>query len=185
MTGLANAKTYYFTVKASNLMGSSPASLETFAIPAATVPTAPTHVAATRERRFDTSHVDAPSNPGGSNITGYTVTAFDSTVTSRGGERCEWTAGPLTCTISDVTNGDSYTFSVTATNSLGTSVASTVSNTVVPAVTVPLVPNSVTATPGNTAVVLSWIAPVTGGSVITGYNVYEEPSQAARICPHQ
>ena len=47
VTGLANAETYYFTVKAVNAIGSSLASSEAWAIPAATVPGAPTNVAAT------------------------------------------------------------------------------------------------------------------------------------------
>jgi hypothetical protein len=173
VTGLVNAKTYYFTVKALNAVGTSPASNEAFAIPAATVPAAPTHVLASAGDAYATITWEVPSSLGGSNITGYAVTAADSTASNRGGETCAWTSGPLTCTVSGVANGDSYTFTATATNSLGTSVASAVSNVVVPAITVPSVPTDATATPGNGVVAVSWTAPFTGGSAIAGYNLYE------------
>jgi len=107
VTGLVNAKTYYFTVKAVNLIGSSPTSIEVFAIPAAPVRAAPTHVAATVSNASSAVTWEAPSSAGGSNITSYRVTAADSTLASRGAESCGWTSGPLTCAVLGITNGDS------------------------------------------------------------------------------
>jgi titin len=173
VTGLTNTHTYYFTVEAVNAIGSSVASGEAWAIPAATVPGSPTGVGATGGDVSATVSWTAPGDPGGSNITAYTVTALDSTVASRGAQTCVWASGPLTCTVSGLTNGDSYTFSVTATNSLGTGTASSASNAVVPAVTAPGAPTGLLATPASTTVALSWTAPATGGSTITGYNIYE------------
>ena len=154
VTGLTNAHSYYFTVEAVNAIGSSPASNEAFAVPAATVPSAPTNVVAVGGDVSATVTWTAPSNQGGSNISGYTVTSLDSTASTRGGQTCTWTTGPLTCTLVGLTNGDSYTFSVTATNSLGTGIASDASNAVVPAITVPSAPTQLSATPGNTTVAL-------------------------------
>jgi uncharacterized repeat protein (TIGR02543 family) len=57
----------------------------------------------------------APSSNGGAAITGYTVTANT-------GATC--TTSGTSCTISSLTNGTAYTFTVTATNSVGTGVAS-------------------------------------------------------------
>ena len=73
-----------------------------------------------------------PSSNGGSPITNYTVTAADSTNSAHGGQTCAWTTGALTCTVTGLTNGDSYTFTVTATNAEGTGPASAASNSVIP-----------------------------------------------------
>ncbi|MGI2111828.1 Ig-like domain-containing protein, partial [Shewanella frigidimarina] len=66
----------------------------------------------------------APINNGGSAITGYTVTS------SPGGLTASGAGSPLT--VAGLTNGTAYTFSVTATNSAGTSGSSSASNSVTP-----------------------------------------------------
>jgi subtilisin-like proprotein convertase family protein len=58
-------------------------------------------------------------NPGGSPITGYTVTA------TPGGKTCT-TTGALSCVVTGLTNNIAYTFAVTATNALGTGPAAMV-----------------------------------------------------------
>src|ERR1019366_6841517 len=77
-------------------------------------------------------------------ITHYTVTAADSTTPANGGQTCTWTTGTLTCTVTGLTDGDSYTFTVTAANSVGTSAASTASNAVTPAISAPSAPTGLT-----------------------------------------
>jgi len=67
-----------------------------------------------------------PPVPSGTPITGYTVTA------SPGGATCAWSSGPLACTVTGLTNGVAHTFTVTATNAVGTSVPSMPSIAVVP-----------------------------------------------------
>ena len=66
----------------------------------------------------------APANNGGAEITGYTVTSSPGGITATG------TGSPIIA--SGLTNGTSYTFTVTATNSIGTGAASAASNAVVP-----------------------------------------------------
>jgi len=80
---------------------------------------------------------------------------------------------PATSTnVTGLTNGTSYTFTVTATNANGDGPASSPSNAVTPtAPTVPGMPTGVSATAGNTAAVVSWTAPGDGGSPITKYTV--------------
>ena len=99
------------------------------------------------------------------------MVAADSTTPFNGGETCTWTTGPLTCTLSGLTNGDSYTFTVTATNAVGTGAASSPSNAVTPA-TVPGAPSILTVTPGNGTITITWAAPSSdGGSPVTAYTV--------------
>ena len=65
---------------------------------------------------------------GGSTITGYTVTS------SPDGQTCSTSdADALTCDVTGLTNGTAYTFTVTATNDVGTSTSSSASNSVTPA----------------------------------------------------
>ena len=49
------------------------------------------------------------------------VTANDSTNAANGGQTVSGTCGPLT--VTNLTNGDTYTFSETATNTIGTGAA--------------------------------------------------------------
>ena len=92
---------------------------------APTVPDAPSSVLASNGQN-QSSIVSwlAPSNDGGEAITGYTVT-------SSGGQSCT-TNGALSCTVSGLVNGTSYTFTVTATNTVGVSAASSQSPAITP-----------------------------------------------------
>jgi|GEM_PF-3839777 len=87
------------------------------------VPGAPTEVSAVAGSAQATVSFTAPPD-GGSAITGYTVTSNPGNITATG------TASPIT--VSGLTNGISYTFSVTATNAIGTGEASPSSNSVIP-----------------------------------------------------
>jgi hypothetical protein len=132
------------------------------------VPGAPTGVTATAGNASALVSWTAPAANGGSAITAYTVTS------SPGSKTCT-TTGALTCTASGLTNGTSYTFTVTASNAIGTGLASTASAPITPA-TVPAKPTSVTATSGNAAVSVSWTAPAdNGGSAIIAYTVTSSP----------
>ncbi|MFP5442116.1 MAG: IPTL-CTERM sorting domain-containing protein, partial [Betaproteobacteria bacterium] len=120
MTGLTNGTTYTFRVIAANAGGSSspsPASNGVTPMGAPAAPLAPTVIAG--DAAVKVSFAAPASN--GSAITGYTVTG-----TPQGGGAsvgCT-TTGALTCTVSGLTNGTAYAFTVTATNIVGTSTPS-------------------------------------------------------------
>ena len=70
-----------------------------------------------------------PSSAGRSAITGYTVTAVDATTSANGGQTQSATASPIT--LAGLTDGDSYTFRVTAMNASGRGPAATSNKAVV------------------------------------------------------
>jgi len=130
VTGLSNGSSYDFRVKAVNGIGTSVASATASATPTVpTVPAAPT-IATAIAGNTSASVAFTPGGNGGSAITGYVATS------SPGGFTGSGASSPIT--VSGLTNGVSYTFTVTATNAIGTSVASSASNSVTPSIEVPM-----------------------------------------------
>ena len=173
VTGLTNGTAYTFTVVATNAVGNSVASAASTAVtPVApnTVPAAPTAVVATAGNASAGVAFVAPTNNGGSTITGYTVTSNPGNITATG------TTSPIN--VTGLTNGTAYTFTVVATNAVGNSVASAASTAVTPVApnTVPGAPTAVVATAGNASASVAFVAPTNnGGSTITGYTVTSNP----------
>ncbi len=91
----------------------------------AIVPGAPTVGTATAGDTQANVSFTAPASTGGAAITGYTVTANPGGATGFGA------GSPIT--VTGLTNGIAYTFTVTATNSAGTGAASAATNSVTPA----------------------------------------------------
>jgi hypothetical protein len=88
------------------------------------VPNAPTIGTATAGNLSASVTFTAPSNVGGGAITGYTVISSPGSITGTG------TSSPVT--VSGLTAGTSYTFTVVATNAYGTGPASAASNSATP-----------------------------------------------------
>lgn len=88
----------------------------------ATVPAAPTAVSAVAGNGRATIYFTAPSDNGGSAVTGYKVTSDPGAITATG------TGSPIT--VTGLTNGTSYTFTVQAENAVGYGTASAASGAV-------------------------------------------------------
>ncbi len=135
--------------------------------PSATIPEAPTSVTAVAGNAQATVSFAVPGSDGGSPITSYTVTSSPGAISATG------TTSPIT--VTGLTNGQAYTFTVIATNSVGPSAPSAASAPVTPA-TVPGSPTGVSAVAGDAQATVSFTAPVsTGGSSIISYTVTSNP----------
>jgi Fibronectin type III domain/Putative Ig domain len=166
VTGLTNGDNYTFTVAAINSVGTGPASGSSAAVVPATVPDAPVIGTASAGNTQAAVTFSPPDTDGGSAITSYIATATDTD--NPAGDQSQSGTSPIT--VSGLINGDSYTLSVTATNSVGTGAASASSNTVVPA-PVPDAPAAPTATAGNASATVNWSAPSDSGAPVSGYVV--------------
>jgi hypothetical protein len=103
---------------------------------AITKPDAPTGVSATSGGNASTTLSWTAPSDGGSAITGYTAT-------SNAGQTCSSTT-TTTCSMTGLTNGTPYTFTVTATNTIGTSDPSSASASATPAAPIVITPQVVT-----------------------------------------
>jgi hypothetical protein len=114
-------------------------------------------------RAYDNGAVTVTFTPDARNAaTSYTVTSNTGSYTVSGA------SSPLT--VTGLPTGGTYTFTVTATNSYGTSAASAASNSVT-VTTVPAKPSAPGASsPSGTSYdTVTWTAPANGGKAITNY----------------
>ena len=138
--------------------------------PPPVVPGAPTLNAATPANGAVSLSWAAPASDGGATITSYTATAMP------GGATCSTAA--LGCTISGLTNGTAYSFTVHATNTAGAGPESN-ARTATPA-TVPTAPRNLAAKAAGAGITVSWAAPTSnGGSALTAYRVYRGASSTS------
>ncbi|MGZ6804250.1 MAG: fibronectin type III domain-containing protein, partial [Nocardioidaceae bacterium] len=140
----------------------------------ATVPAAPTGVSVTTGNGSATVTWSAPSTDGGSPVTSYVVGDGDSGTPNQ----VVQAAQARTATFTGLTNGRTYTFSVTAANAVGTGPAGTRQGT---PYTVPSAPTTVTATPQDAQVALAWSPAAANGSGVTGYLVHETAGKVPDI----
>ena len=122
----------------SNSSGTGPVSAASNAVTptAPTAPGAPTGVTATAGNGSANVSWTAPASNGGSAITSYTITPYLSGV-AQAPTTVTGTPPATTATVTGLTNGQAYTFTVTAANAVGSGPASSASNAVTPSTTPP------------------------------------------------
>ena len=180
ITGLTNGTAYAFSVRAINGVGDGAAgdmsALDPATATPSTTPAAPTSLMGTPGNSaivLSWNTVDGLSRANGfSAITGYEVRQK-----TGDGDYSPWaivldpdsttTAGTTTYSVTGLTNGIAYQFEVRAVNANGKGAAA--ETTPVTIATTPGRPRSLTATPGNGQVTLSWTASSDGGSPITSW----------------
>jgi parallel beta-helix repeat protein len=162
ISGLTNGQLYSFTVAAHNIVGTGSNSTEVQAMPY-NVPDAPTGYTANPGNGQVTLNWTPPAFDGGAAIDYYIVY-------QDGIDVAHPAINPKT--ITGLTNGQSYAFTVAAHNSVGTGPqCNTVPTT---PLTIPGTPNGLFASSGNGQVSLSWSPPSSnGGATIDYYIVFQ------------
>jgi titin len=158
---LTNGTTYTIYLKASNAAGNTVTASSVTAIPK-TFPRAPIITSSTPGNSSITISFSDPSDNGGNAITGYSYSYYpDSSYNLIG-------PSPTTFSLSGLTNGQSYTVYLKATNSVGSTLVPS-STTLTPR-TVPTAPRIDTIVPIDSTLQVSILPPSNnGGSSITGY----------------
>jgi titin len=169
ITGLTNGVAYNVMIRAVNAIGVGAASNAEVKFPQ--VPGAGRPISVTTTPLDGAVRVawTPPAAYVGAPIVGYRVNAIPGTGS------CLWSTGEYNCTISGLTNGTSYTFTVTSQRTevsglvdIDTSIASA---TTVPRTTA-AAPTAIAATGGGNEAALTWVAPTNnGGAAITDYRI--------------
>ncbi len=168
ITGLTNGLTYSFTVSAHNTAGNGTQSGTVSSVPN-TLADAPTGLTSIPGNSQVILNWTAPTNYGGSQITGYKVYR---SVTQNSGYTLVASPNGITYTDTGLTNGQTYWYEVSVVNGLGEG-PKTVAVSSIP-FTVPGVPTGLAIIAGNSKVTINWTAPFNGGRAIDYYVIYQD-----------
>lgn len=177
-TGLSYGTSYTFTVSAVNTSGEEGSeSSASNSITVLTTPNAPTIGGASIASfgQYATVSWSASTDNGGSTITGYQIASSPPTyIQTASSTDTSVSFGPLKY-------GTTYTFSVAAVNSAGIGTFSSASTSVTPS-NIPDTPTNVAASvsSNSTSATVSWTAPSSNGSAITGYYITSTPITATQ-----
>ena len=175
--GLTNGISYTATVNATNrLQLTGTASAASAAVTPSGLPGAPVISFAGASDASVTIDWEAPAD-NGAPITGYRITD---------GSGGTYDASGYRHTITGLTNGRSYQFTIAAINVRGAGAASEPTALLTPT-GLPGVPRFTSIVAGDARVTLNWVAPATGGSPITRYSISangEEPITVGAVTTH-
>lgn len=166
--GLVNGTNYIFYVYVTNNFGTSGAGSSPAVKPIGLPGPARDVFGFVQDRGRVNVTWSGPELTGGTDITGYVATA------SPGGANCS-SSGELSCTISGLSNGKKYAFTVVASNVVGSGPVSAASPVAEP-LAGPSAPVAIRASAGRGTATVSWKRPKsTGGTKITEYVVRASP----------
>jgi len=169
-TAVTNGQTYHYYVTAVNDDGESSPSSEASAKPHGP-PSPPQNFQAAAGDGYVGMSWDEPDDGGGVAIRNYNIYRG----TTPGGEKFANDVGNvLTYTDSDVINGQTYYYQVSAVNAADEGARSEeVEVILIPNITPPSSPQKLTSSPGDRKVKLGWDMPLDdGGTPVTRYKVY-------------
>ena len=177
-TGLTNGQDYTFQVFAWNSLGQPGNSAFTATVRPYAVPDQATGVVADVSGAagqavvswtpYNPNNTGSPPRDNGSPITNFLVRTYLSGGAQVASANC---SGPSSCTISGLTNGTAYQFTVTAQNARGSSTESARSGPVTPYGT-PSAPATANASATTGTVTVTWTPPTSdGGRPVDGYSV--------------
>jgi hypothetical protein len=151
LSGLTNGQAYHYQVLSTDAKGNTASSSDETFSESASTSTPPQSVSASAGNGNATISFSVPASNGGSSITLYTITSSPGNIIAT-------TTTAIPVTISGLTNGQAYTFTVVATNGVGTSSPAT-SNSVTPTApnTTPVTTVEVAAGGGGGS---SYVAPI-------------------------
>ena len=158
ISGLTNGTTYTVKMSAVNTMGTSAYSTVSSSVVPKTVPSAPTVTSVTPGNQQVVVEFSVPASNGGSEITQYKYRL-------NGGSAVALDGSESPFTISGLTNGTSYTLTMTAVNAAGESDASASSSEFIPS-TVPTTPLIQSITASNQSISVGFTVN-NGGSALT------------------
>jgi fibronectin type 3 domain-containing protein len=170
-TGLVNGVIYSYNISATNKFGEGPKSIGVVAV-LRTVPTAPRSLQATPGNGRIVLTWLVPASDGGTPIIDYSIYRG----TTAGSEILFVIGYPggTSWVDTNVTVGTKYYYMVSAVNVAGEGPKSNEQNATAGAS--PGVPTGLTASGGNTQVLLRWSTPISGGTPAR-YNIYRSDSQ--------
>jgi len=167
VTGLTNGTPYTVTVAAVTAGGPGQPSDASAPVVPGTVPGAPTIGRAQADAGSASVSWKAPSSDKLFPVTGYVIAVYEGAGTAPV-QTVAAAASASSATVKNLVNGRSYSFTVSAVNSVGAGEPSRRSNAVTPA-TVPGAPAMGTVTAAKRALDVSWTAPDDGGSPLSRY----------------
>ena len=165
---------YYFKIKAVNIVGNSPFSTSSDTVKTYDVPNAPTNIIAYPGVNSARVTWIAPTNvvATGYDVYRYPISNTSTILGSIGND--------LSLNIINLDRNTNYSFVVVARNDSGASEYSNASN-IITTNNIPSAPTGVTADAGNQSALINWTNGYNGGSNITSYNIKAIPYSGSPI----